>query len=319
MSDLSSTLLIIPCSGAKHGTADPGLPTRSVVDFLGADAARQLEEGRGLAFARTSIDRRSPPRPALATYSGFPYATPGFRDLVTGYLRAGLHCLIISGGYGLLRPEEPIHSYKAHIQQTRSVWRRRVPALLRDYVQRSGIERTFGVFSRAYAVVVPDDLTGNDWRAVPAFDRSVDTGDPRRVVPRKVGNVLVELLAAGFRASPNEPPAARPDELGANRQERPAAPLAAHSKTAADRVSAEDIRRYLIETYIEPARRAGRDRVGPLRAGDVHRELGLRRRLPLVCSVLDGRRLWDEARVELVSRTGPRQASDAGYTYAVLP
>jgi hypothetical protein len=197
--DLGSTLLLIPCSASKAGWPDPHLPVKRVGELVRPELCRLLEEGRQLAFARTCIDLATPARPAIATYSGFPYATPGFRELLTSHLRRGLHCLIVSGGYGLLRPEEPIHVYEAHLQQTRGIWGERVPALLRDYVRRNGIGRTFAVFSRSYSDVVPGDLTGNDWRAVESFDDSVDQGSAMRAVPRKVGTTLLRLMRSEYR------------------------------------------------------------------------------------------------------------------------
>lgn len=200
MGDLSSTLLIVPCCSSKKGCRDPDLSIIRVADLLSADMVERLEEGRRLSLARTHVDLGSPLRPALATYTGYPYATPGFRDLLVTHLRQGLHCLIISGGYGLLRPEEPIHTYQAHLQRTHSVWNRRIPELLRDYVRRNGIQRTFGVFTRSYASVVPDDLTNRDWRAVQTFDPERDQGAAMRAVPQKVGTVLVELMSADYQA-----------------------------------------------------------------------------------------------------------------------
>jgi len=44
--DLSSTLLLIPCCGEKKGMPDPGLPSRSVTEYLGAEASTLLEDGR---------------------------------------------------------------------------------------------------------------------------------------------------------------------------------------------------------------------------------------------------------------------------------
>lgn len=79
--DLSDTLLVIPCSGGKRGTDDFGLPTVEVRDLAGAEAGRILEEGRRLAFDRngTRLDLGSPLRPAVSYYSGQPYSTPGVR------------------------------------------------------------------------------------------------------------------------------------------------------------------------------------------------------------------------------------------------
>lgn len=196
--DLGSTLLLIPCSAGKEGWTDPKLSVRNVRDLISSELAPMLDEGRQLAFARTSIDLSSPTRPAIATYSGYPYSTPDFRELLVSHLRRGLHCLIVSGGYGLLRPEEPIHGYDAYIQQTRGIWAGRMPVLLRDYVARNGIRRTFGVFSGSYSSVIPDHLTRQDWRSVEAFEPTVDEGSPMRAVPRKVGATLMRVLESEY-------------------------------------------------------------------------------------------------------------------------
>jgi hypothetical protein len=49
-----------------------------------------------------------------------------------------------------------------------------------------------------YSVVVPDDLTGDDWRAVPTFDPILDEGAALRTVPKKVGQALESLMHANF-------------------------------------------------------------------------------------------------------------------------
>jgi hypothetical protein len=118
--------------------------------------------------------------------------------LIAG-VRNGLHCLIISGGYGLLRPEEPIHRYKGHLSKTFSIWKNKLPAILKDYVARNQIRRTFGSFSSSYyAQVVPDDLAEENWRAIPEFDSARDSGIAWTVVPAKVGAALVSLMRNDF-------------------------------------------------------------------------------------------------------------------------
>ncbi|MGH2720511.1 MAG: hypothetical protein ACRDJO_02750, partial [Actinomycetota bacterium] len=165
---------------------------------LGPEAAATLEEGRKFAFERrgTSLDLHSPLRPALAWYTGQPYATPGVRELLVAAINRGLHSLIISGGYGVLRAEEPIHSYGAHLPtQTRPVWARRVPVILRDYVTCNGIRRAITVVSRGYASVLPEALCEDDVRHVPTFSRGVDSGAALRVVPERIGALLAKVLA----------------------------------------------------------------------------------------------------------------------------
>lgn len=196
--DLSDTLLLIPCSGGKKGAPDPELPNRAVGDFLSSDIYSILDEGRSLAFKRTSVDLESPLSPALAWYTGQPYANSAFRNQLINAMANGLHCLIVSGGYGLLRPEEPIHFYKAHLSKTKTVWKYRVPQILEDYIRRNKIRRTFSSFSKGYADVVPLQLGEENWRAVAQFDSSIDQGAALQVVPKKVGNLLSSLLSSNF-------------------------------------------------------------------------------------------------------------------------
>ena len=103
--DLGQTLLVIPCSGEKYRAADPGLAVASVGDLLGHAERQLLFQGRQLAFELPGIalNRSTPLRPALAWYR--PYRTDGVRDALAEAIRQGLHCLIISAGYGVLRPE----------------------------------------------------------------------------------------------------------------------------------------------------------------------------------------------------------------------
>jgi len=111
--DLSRTLLVIPCSGGKAGHRELGLPIVSLSDFVDESSQRLLEEGRELAFQRpgTKLDRGSPLRPALEYYSGQPYKTEGVRDALVAAIMRGLHCVIVSGGYGVVRAEEPIRLF----------------------------------------------------------------------------------------------------------------------------------------------------------------------------------------------------------------
>ena len=68
--------------------------------------------------------------------------------------------------------------------------------------------------------------------------------------------------------------------------------------------SAETIRTYVSKHYIEPARRKGEKRVR-VTAGDVHRNLTLKNRVPNVCQVLDSRKFCKENRLVIEDKTGP--------------
>ena len=194
--DLYDTLLLIPCSAAKRGKYPLPLAPRSITDFLSPDAAAVLTDGRSRAFAYNGVrlDSKSEPVAALACYTGQPYKTEGVVDGVLDAIAHGLHVLILSGGYGLLRPEEAIHDYNAQMGKTLPAWRSRIPIILRDYVTTNGITRTFGTFSRAYGETVPDHLAEEDWRAIPSYKELASDEPAVRLVPQRVAQLVLQFL-----------------------------------------------------------------------------------------------------------------------------
>jgi len=81
-----------------------------------------------------------------------------------------------------------------------------------------------------------------------------------------------------------------------------------------DENSAHEIRSFLAERYIKPARRRGDKRVRII-AGEVHRDLHLRNRVPSVCQVLASKKFQQENRVEVVERSGPPSGMGTRMTY----
>jgi hypothetical protein len=78
--------------------------------------------------------------------------------------------------------------------------------------------------------------------------------------------------------------------------------------------SARDIRAYLRLKYLDPARRRGETLV-TITAGEIHKELGLRNRVPSVCQVMESRILEREAGVKVSSKQGP--PSGRGTTFTI--
>ncbi len=79
----------------------------------------------------------------------------------------------------------------------------------------------------------------------------------------------------------------------------------------------DEIREHVIRRHIDPAR-AAKEKELTLRAGDIHKELGYRQRMPAVCSVLGSNRLEMEAQVKRLRMEGPHNGSNACFTYAIL-
>lgn len=80
---------------------------------------------------------------------------------------------------------------------------------------------------------------------------------------------------------------------------------------------ANQIRHYVIEQYIEPARAAGKRQI-TIQVGAIHAEMQLENRMPNVCSSLDAQKFYDQAAVTLVKRSGSKQSSTAEWTFALI-
>jgi hypothetical protein len=78
--------------------------------------------------------------------------------------------------------------------------------------------------------------------------------------------------------------------------------------------SAGVIRSYVTQEYIEPARRKGVKHVRVV-AGEVHRALKLKNRVPNVCNVLTSRTLLKENDLALEGQEGPPSGMSTRMTY----
>ena len=74
------------------------------------------------------------------------------------------------------------------------------------------------------------------------------------------------------------------------------------------------IRRHASDHYVGPVRRAV-GRTVTIRAGDVHRDLGLTGRVPAVCGALGSRLFRQLAGVTLLERVGPRESTTTRFRY----
>jgi hypothetical protein len=91
----------------------------------------------------------------------------------------------------------------------------------------------------------------------------------------------------------------------------PINPPVAPPQTQADRV-----RQFACDHYIGPARRDGLVKV-IIRAGDVHRDIGLSNAMPAVCSAIGGNRFAQMANVTLAERTGPPNGSNVYFRFTL--
>jgi len=81
-------------------------------------------------------------------------------------------------------------------------------------------------------------------------------------------------------------------------------------------ILADQIRHFVLETYILPARERGQSTIH-LVAGEIHAEMGLKDRMPAVCGALDAGKFADQCHIVVVSRQGPKYSNTAEWVVEV--
>ena len=106
---ISTTLFVLPCSGAKRrGGRRATLRGTSMLHSLPRGLAAELRTRRSTNAPQAKLDE-SALLPAAERYTGTLYQVAG--DALDVLATAGAGLLIISGGYGVVRPDEPIGWY----------------------------------------------------------------------------------------------------------------------------------------------------------------------------------------------------------------
>jgi 5-methylcytosine-specific restriction protein B len=85
----------------------------------------------------------------------------------------------------------------------------------------------------------------------------------------------------------------------------------------AEQSLADRIRDFVLKQIVEPARLAG-ESLFVVRAGDVHKQLGLQDRKPAVCNAIGGPKFQALAGVQLVRREGPENSSTTQFTFETV-
>ncbi|UCF94798.1 MAG: hypothetical protein JSW39_11800 [Desulfobacterales bacterium] len=74
------------------------------------------------------------------------------------------------------------------------------------------------------------------------------------------------------------------------------------------------IRDHVKRKYVDPAIKRG-EKTLSIKAGDVHKELGFSRRIPVVCSALRSRKFLKNCGIELTYVVGPNNSTTTTFTY----
>src|SRR5258708_7411933 len=79
---------------------------------------------------------------------------------------------------------------------------------------------------------------------------------------------------------------------------------------------ADRIRRFVLGSYITPARAQGHSKV-TIRAGDVHQAMGLANAMPAVCSAIGSHKFEEFAGVAPITRTGPYNGANVYFQFSL--
>ena len=80
---------------------------------------------------------------------------------------------------------------------------------------------------------------------------------------------------------------------------------------------ADDVRNYCIENIVDPARSNGQNTI-KIRAGDIHKLMEYKDRMPLVCSALGAKTFERQARVKRLSVEGPTNGANCIFEFEIL-
>ena len=152
-------------------------------------------------------------------------------------------------------------------------------------------------------LVIIEKANGNYAAYAPDLPGCVSTGKTLAQVRRRMRDAI-KLHLAWLR------------EEGLSIPDSPS--LAEYMEFTLERIRSvsEEVRSYALEKYIEPARKQGMTEV-KIKADEVHKALGLKNRVPLVCSALRSQRFEELAGVRRLEEEGSRFSTTTTLTFAL--
>ena len=136
-----SDLIIWPCCAEKNGIEPTICGGKNIEQFLDDTYIKELHEGR----IKNLMVKGSKNLPALDFYTGNLYKVPNFKDTIRTAVQSGIHCLILSAGYGLIRADEPINSYDRTMNAAKASWTKDnlLPNVFSNYLTRNKISKVY--------------------------------------------------------------------------------------------------------------------------------------------------------------------------------
>jgi hypothetical protein len=195
--DPRTTLLVLPCSARKNAGAAAGT-SRAMADDLPSRTWAALQRARDLNRQHAAVDE-SKLMPACERYAGTLYRAAA--DRIRAAVERGWHILIVSGGYGVVRADEPIGNYNARFRLSR--WGARVIGdVLTAYAGRCQLTRAIALAGSTtpYAEAARRTEWGKAGIEAVLLSPVVAGGGAMVKTPRAIGEAVVRLLEGGLPA-----------------------------------------------------------------------------------------------------------------------
>jgi hypothetical protein len=194
-------LFVIQCCTSKQGTKELFPEPHSVLDDLPTQCAESLHKCRDNVRQLFPTRFGSKRLTTLSMYAGHLYS-----EDVKRHIRAGLGqkfmLLIMSGGYGLLRPDEIITEYDVDMSEVADTWSGCLPCVVQSYVVQNRVSEDDGIFSRSSASYRIAHLCKSLCHSVGFRIHYLDYhgGGAQKAVPELQGKLLLSLIGGEMPA-----------------------------------------------------------------------------------------------------------------------
>ncbi|MBC8449265.1 MAG: peroxide stress protein YaaA [Chloroflexi bacterium] len=321
-------LILIACCKTKSGGGTTTYQASELEKCLPCQTYRRLLEARselgrhlglppGPDLGGSTSGEPIQYLPAYLRYSGHMYKSGRVKEL---YPRAqDKKLMIISALYGVVDAAHPIRSYEAHMNgllphgtRLKTWWKHHhLGRIVEECILALEPARVHDLLSTPYRPALapwpPRGFTGAGITYVPYdYPGTGIESNYRR------GDDLRRLLGGVCEDNPGKAEMPRPSHLVDYAE--PSVQDKDWEEKSTPMTQRDQIRSYVVEEFIEPARGRGEKTV-VVRASEIAHKMGLTGRYPNICGALDADVFAPYARVRLLKRKGPAQSSSVTWTF----